>query len=118
MREFDINIAAKSNWIALREVLSACALPWSGQVVRDDFDELFLIEGVEGVRWMFEDLGWLSDKAIGNLNIFDAAIASLSKFGGRAYEEDFVEHSIEWAHIREAARDCLESIPEEPWSVG
>lgn len=115
--EFDIWVAARSNWVAMLFVLSACALDPDEQLSRDDFDEMFLLEGIDGVRWMFIELGWLSDEALLDLEKFDAAIAAIDALGEQASSvDDTVRESAEWKQLRTVAKACLQSLDQEPWA--
>ena len=96
-------------------VLSACAFDSDEQLSRSDLDEMFLLEGIEGVRWMFIELEWLTNEALLNLEKFDAAVAAVDALGERAYEDDTVSGSAEWEQLRVAARVCLQSLDREPW---
>jgi len=63
MDKFDLLTASKSNWLAMRDVLTGCSLNADEQLARVDLDELFVIEGIYGVSWMFEDLQWFDEDA-------------------------------------------------------
>ena len=113
-----LRISARNNWITWLDVLSGCALDWRTQLERDDFDRLFfLFDAVQGVRWQFEDLGWLTKGMQRELTAFDAAIAVLTELGDAAYEDEtLVRDAPEWAEVRGTAARCLRVLPPEPWT--
>ena len=118
MEKFDIQTASRSNWVAMRQVLSACALEPDEQLVREDLDELFVFEGVRGVKWMFAELGWLSADSERDLERFEEAAIAIFDLGDRAYDDDVVRTSGEWRALRSAARACLMSMADRPWVAG
>jgi hypothetical protein len=116
MRKFDLPIAAKSNWIALREVLTGCSLDAEAQLARVDLDELFVIDGVLGVSWMFEELQWLTEDALAKQARFDAAVTALGPLGDVAFDDDVVRTATEWAELRAATAAFLAALPDRPWA--
>ena len=116
MRKFDLPTAAKSNWIALREVLTGCSLSADEQLARVDLDELFVIEGIWGVSWMFEELQWLSEDALTQQARFNAAVTALGPLGDEAFDDDVVRTAPEWAELRASAAAFLIAVPDRPWA--
>jgi hypothetical protein len=117
MEKFDLLTAAQSNWIALRGVLTGCSLSADEQLARVDLDELFVIEGIYGVFWMFEELQWLDEDAVAQHTRFEAAVAALDSLGDAAYDDDVVKGAAEWAELRTSAAALLAAIPDRPWVV-
>jgi hypothetical protein len=115
MEKFDLLTAAKSNWIAMRDVLTGCSLSPDEQLARVDLDELFIIEGIYGVSWMFEDLQWFAEDALTKQTRFEAAVAAIDSLGDAAFGDDAVRGTAEWAELRSAAGDFLTVIAERPW---
>jgi hypothetical protein len=116
MEKFDLPIAAKSNWIALREVLTGCSLNAEAQLARVDLDELFLIEGVLGVSWMFEELQWLSEDVLAKQARFDTAVTALVYLDDKAFDDDAVRTAPEWTELRASAAAFLAALPDRPWA--
>lgn len=117
MEKFDLLTAAKSNWIAMRGVLAGCSLGAEEQLARVDRDELFVIEGIYGVSWMFEDLQWFGEAELAKQARFESAVAALSSLGDTAFDDDVVRGSAEWTELRGAAACFLAVLPERPWKL-
>jgi hypothetical protein len=115
MEKFDLLTAAKSNWIATREVLAGCSLSAEEQLARVDLDELFVIDGIVGVSWMFEDLQWFGENEIARQTQFDAAVEAVFSLGDAVFDDDTVRSAVEWAQLRAVANDFLAVLPERPW---
>lgn len=85
--------------------------------MRDDFDELFLMDGVDGVSWMFDELEWLDEDARAERARFEAAVAALDSLGDAVFDDGVVRGAAEWRELRASAASYLAAIPERPWAA-
>jgi hypothetical protein len=103
-------------WSMLRRTVTKLGQDASEQIKDPDIDECFEWDPGYPTSWMCERAGWISPGLRTRLDAIDGLLARLSN-NRNAWSDEAIMTLQLWEEVRQAARECLPLMTEEPWKT-